>query len=105
MAMAEANIKFSKGFDSLVSAIDDNEEALKDLNSTSWLTQEALAEVGNAYEEMTGVNVSNDFIKEHLNEIKKLADGDISVLEELGEAAAKDFVAHLEIPDEDINAF
>lgn len=105
MAMAEANIKFSKGFDSLVSAIDDNEEALKDLNSTSWLTQEALAEVGNAYEEMTGVNVSNDFIKEHLNEIKKLADGDISVLEELGEAAARDFVAHLEIPDEDINAF
>lgn len=105
MAMAEANIKFSKGFDSLVSAIDDNEEALKDLNSTSWLTQEALAEVGNAYEEMTGVNVSNDFIKEHLSEIKKLADGDISVLEELGEAAAKDFVAHLEIPDEDIANF
>lgn len=105
MAMAEANIKFSKGFDSLVSAIDDNEDALKDLNSTSWLTQEALAEVGNAYEEMTGVNVSNDFIKEHLSEIKKLADGDISVLEELGEAAARDFVAHLEIPDEDITNF
>ena len=105
MAMAEANIKFSKGFDSLVSAIDDNEDALKDLNSTSWLTQEALAEVGNAYEEMTGVNVSNDFIKEHLSEIKKLADGDISVLEELGEAAARDFVVHLEIPDEDIANF
>lgn len=105
MAMTEANIKFSKGFDSLVSAIDDNEDALKDLNSTSWLTQEALAEVGNAYEEMTGVNVSNDFIKEHLSEIKKLADGDISVLEELGEAAARDFVAHLEIPEKDINAF
>ena len=105
MDMARANIKFSKGFDSLVSALDDNEDALKDLTSTSWLTQEALAEVGNAYEEMTGVNVSNDFIKEHLEEIKKLADGDISVIEELGEAAAHDYVAHLSIAEEDIKAF
>lgn len=105
MDMARANIKFSKGFDSLVSAIDDNEDALKDLTSTSWLTQEALSEVGNAYEEMTGVNVSNDFIKEHLEEIKKLADGDISVIEQLGEAAAHDYVAHLSIAEDDIKAF
>lgn len=105
LAMAKANIKFSKGFDSLVSAIDDNEEALKDLTSTSWLTQEALAEVGDAYEEMTGVHVSNDFIKDNLENIKKLADGDISVLEELGEAAARDYVAHLAIPQADIDNF
>ena len=105
MDMAKANIKFSKGFDSLVSALSDNEEVLKDLDSTSWETQKALASVGNAYEEMTGVKVSNDFIAEHLEEIKKLADGDMTVLDELGEAAARDYVAHLEIPDEDISKF
>ena len=105
MAMAKANIKFAEGFDTLVSALDDNEEALKDTTSTSWETQKALAEVGNAYEEMTGVNVSNNFISENLEDIKKLADGDMTVLEELGEAAAKDYVAHLEIPDEDISTF
>ena len=105
MDMAKANIKFSKGFDSLVSALSDNEEVLKDLDSTSWETQKALSAVGNAYEEMTGVKVSNDFIAEHLEEIKKLADGDMTVLDELGEAAARDYVAHLEIPDEDISKF
>lgn len=101
MQMVKANVKFSQGFDDLVSALDDNEDALKDLENRSWMTQESLAEVGNAIESMLGIEVSNSFVEEHLEEIKKLADGDISVLEELSEAAAIDYIVNLAIPQED----
>jgi hypothetical protein len=101
MQLAKANIKFSQGFDDLVSALDDNEDALKNVENRSWMTQEALAEVGNAIESMLGIEVSNSFVEKHLGEIKKLADGDMTVLEELSAAAAEDYILNLAIPDED----
>lgn len=51
---------------------------------------------------MFGVKVSDDFIREHLEDIRNLANGDVDALEELQAAMAKDFVVNLHLNDEDM---
>lgn len=41
--------------------------------------------------------MSNDFIRDHLEEIEELAEGDMSSLDELGQLAAKDYISNLKI--------
>lgn len=100
----ERHIQFSQGFDSLVETLDDYDDILSDANDNSWASAEALAAVGNSMEQLLGVPVSNTYVSDYLKEIKALAEGDMSALEELEVAAAKDYViSNLTIPEEDKN--
>lgn len=98
--MAVANAKFAKGVVSLNKALKDNLDILQKWNEESLDTWEAVAQVQTALEEAFGVKVSADYVKDNLEDIKKLADGDTSSLEALQQAAAKDFVLNLAISDD-----
>lgn len=99
-AVAVASFKFAKGVKSLGEALDDNEQLLKDWKNgltDSTEAYEAVAQVQEAVEEMFGIKVSKNFVKDHLEDLIKVANGDVKALKELEEAAAKDYVANLTI--------
>ena len=98
--MAVANAKFAKGVVSLNKALKDNLDILQEWNEESLDTWEAVAQVQTALEEAFGVKVSADYIKNNLKDIQALADGDTSSLENLQQAATKDFILNLAISDD-----
>ena len=50
---------------------------------------------------MFNIRVSEDFINKHFEQLRDLANGNVEALEELQDAAAKDYVAHLYINADD----
>jgi ribosome recycling factor len=48
-----------------------------------------------AVKDILGKDISEDFVRDHLKEIQKLASGDIKVLDDLQKAATKDFIVNL----------
>lgn len=97
--MAVANAKFAKGLVALNEVMTDSVDILDEWNERSLETWEAVGKIQEALEDTFGVKVSADYVKEHLNEIKQLATGDVSALEELQQAAAKDFIINLDISE------
>jgi hypothetical protein len=81
--MAVANAKFAKGLVDLNEIITDSIDILYEWNEGSLETWEAVGKIQKALEDAFGVKVSADYIKKNLNEIKQLAFGDVSALEEL----------------------
>lgn len=101
--MAVANAKFAKGVVSLTEVLNDSAGALTEWNEASLDTWEAVGKVQEALKGVFGVNVSADFVEKNLSKIKQLAAGNVSVLEELQQEAAKDFVINLDISQESKN--
>ena len=99
LQVAVSNIKFTRGVKNLKSALEDDIEVLTEWNEGAYETYEAASKVQQALEQMFGVKVSSNFVYEHLEKIKKAAEGDIEAIEELGILASKDFVANLIITD------
>lgn len=98
--VAVACYEFADGVEALADALDSNEQLLEDwANGLTSSTEayEAIGALQEAIEKMFGVRVSEDYIKEHLEDLKDLANGDVSALEELQQAAAEDYVANIEI--------
>lgn len=98
--MAVANAKFAKGVVYLNEVMEDSIDVLMEWNEESLDTWEAVAKVQDALEDVFGIKVSADYVEEHLEDIQKLAKGDVSELERLQQAAAKDFILNLAISDE-----
>ena len=98
---AKQQIIFARGVENLQKALDDNLEILEDWNENAFETHEAAAAVSSALEEMFGVRVSSDFVHQYLNDIKDAAEGDIEAIEKLSALAAKDYVTHMAISQED----
>ena len=99
-AAAVASFKFAKGVKDLGDALNKNEQLLKDWKNgltDSTEAYEAVAQVQEAVEKMFGIKVSKNFVKDHLEDLTKVANGDVEALKELEKAAAKDYVAHLTI--------
>lgn len=103
--LALKNIKLNKGLEDLGDQFEDNYKVLKDNNKLTPEYAESLEETQDALENILGVEPSDEFIQEHLEEIKRLAEGDISVLEGLRDAAAIEYVASLDPSglNEDLN--
>ena len=102
--VAVASFEFAEGVEELGEALDDNYELLHDWKkglTDSTEAYEAIGAVQDAIEKMFNIRVSEDFVKDHLEDLEKLANGDVSALESLQEAAAKDYVAHLTINADD----
>ena len=102
--MAVANAKFAQGVVQLNDVMKDSIDVLLDWNELSLDTWEAVGKVQEALENAFGVNVSAEFIHNNLEKIQQLANGDVSSLEELQEAAARDYVLNLEIADDAKNS-
>ena len=100
--LALENKKLNKGIQTLVDNWDDWEEALKD--STSPQYYEALTGIQNAMEDMFGIKPDMSFIQDNLEMIQQLAQGDITVLDDLQKAMVKDYITDIVINDEEAQA-
>lgn len=92
--VAMANVRMNKGLETLSKGFKDWNEVIEDgIKNGKELSpeyREAMTEIENALEDVFNVdNVPDDFVKGHLKEIEKLADGDISVLEGLQKELAQ----------------
>lgn len=102
-AAAVALTKFSKGVDNLHDALEDNLDVLKAWDEGSIELWESVAEVQAAIEDMFGVKVSANYVRENLAELMKLAEGDTAALQDLREEAAKDYIIGLGLDPEATN--
>ena len=96
--VAEKTILTQKGLDKLTDSFDDNYATLKKGDKTTLEYSEALGETKDAMADILNVSsedLSNDFVEKNLDDIKRLADGDLSALDDLREAAAQDYVIRL----------
>ena len=100
--LALENKKLNKGIQTLADNWDDWGEALKD--STSPKYYEALTGMQNAMEDMFGIKPDASFIEDNLKMIQQLAQGDITVLDDLQKAMAKDYITDIVINDEEAQA-
>ena len=97
--LAVANARMSKGLERLREDFEDNLKILKSLDRQSYEVIEAATETANALSDIFGVDVSSDFVLDHLNEIEKAVAGDVEEFKKLELLAAQDYVAHLAIDD------
>ena len=102
--IAVASFQFADGVEALGDALDSNYDLLQDWRkglTSSVDAYKAIGKVQDALEEMFNIRVSEDFINEHFEQLRDLANGNVEALEELQDAAAKDYVAHLYINADD----
>ena len=102
--VAAANISYAKGTENLQKALEDNLDILKEWDTEAPETAEAVTAVKKALEEMFGVEVDADFVHEHLEKIRKAAEGDIDAIEELSLLAAKDYTENLIFDETKLNS-
>lgn len=100
-AVALSIIKMNKAIESLSKNFETNRKIIEDGNEADYEYVKALAEVKEATEDILGTEVSNDFVKSHLNDIQDLVDGNVDALDRLRVEAAKDIVAHLTVDVDD----
>ena len=103
--LALRNIKLNKGLATLGENFEDWEKIIKNGNKDAIDYHETMSEMGAAMKDVLGMEVSNDFMEKHLEEIGDLAEGDTSKLNALRQAATEDFVANMTIiaPEDEIN--
>ena len=95
---AAKTIQTQKGLDKLSESFEDNYKILKSGNKTTLSYVQALTETKDALADVLNTsseNISNDFVESHLDEINQLANGDLSALDSLREAAAQDYVVKI----------
>lgn len=98
---AVANTKFVKGVDALTKVLEKNLETLIKWDEASLDTYEAADKVQTALEDVFGVRVSADFIKNNLSDIQRLAQGSTENIKELSRAAAIDFALNIDTMSEE----
>lgn len=95
---AAKTIQTQKGLDKLSESFEDNYKILKSGDKTTLSYVQALTETKDALADVLNTsseNISNDFVESHLNKINQLANGDLSALDSLREAAAQDYVVKI----------
>lgn len=91
-------IRTQKGLDSLSESFEENYDILKNGDATTLEYAEALTETKDAMADVLNVSsedLSNNFILDNLDEIKRLVDGDVEALDNLRVAAGQDYVLKL----------
>ena len=100
-AVALSIVKMNKAIEALSKNFETNRKIIEDGNEADYEYVKALAEVKEATEDILGTEVSNDFVKNHLEDIQDLVDGNVDALDRLRIEAAKDIVAHLTVDVDD----
>ena len=91
-------IRTQKGLDSLSESFEENYDILKNGDATTLEYAEALTETKDAMADVLNVSsedLSNNFILDNLDDIKRLVDGDVEALDNLRVAAGQDYVLSL----------
>ena len=96
-AVALSIVKMNKAIETLNKNFEENRKIIEDGNEADYEYVKALAEVKQATEDILGIEVSNNFVKENLEQIQQLVDGDVDALDRLRIAAAQDIVANLSV--------
>lgn len=91
------NLKLNKGLTTLADSWEDINEVLSYNKRGTIEYAEAIGQIKGAMEEAFGFVPSTDFIEGHLEEIQKLAEGDIDSLQDLQDELAEDYVANMTI--------
>ena len=98
--IAVQNLKVAKGLNKVQSVLKDNAKVLKEADENSMDYHEAIGQLSEALTETFGMKVSTKFIKENLDDIKKMADNDAEALQRVRNELNKDFIMNLNISDE-----
>ena len=91
LASAEAHVRWNKGAKDLAKALEENEDALDESNKGTIDYYEALGKVAKASEELFGLELSTDYVEEHLEDLKKAVEGDEEAIENLQKTMASDW--------------
>lgn len=104
-------IQTQKGLEKLGKEFEDNNEILRSGEKNTLEYAEAMAETKDALGDVLNVepgSLTNGFVEEHLDEIQRLAEGDISALDELRMAFGHDYLLNLNrtgnLTDEELQA-
>ena len=93
-------IQTQKGLEKLGKEFEKNGEILKEGEKNTLEYAEAMSETKDAVGDILNVdpgNLTNGFIEEHLDEIQRLAEGDLTALDELRMAFGHDYIAQLRL--------
>lgn len=94
--------KLNKGIDKLSGGIDEWSSVLEDSDEASQEYAEAMADMKDAMSDVLGVSdkfLTDDFITENLEDIKKAAEGDAEAIDRLAVAAARSIIVNMEFND------
>ena len=94
--IAKDNLKLQKTVDTLASDWKEYGNVLKSGDKTNIKYAQGMGKIRESVEDMFGTDISDDFIQEHLEDIQKLAEGDLTVFDELQKAAAEDILVDIQ---------
>ena len=94
--LALNNLKLQKGFEDLTKSWSKDISILQKANKNTLEYAETISKVQDALEKMFGARPSTDWVEGHLEQIDKIASGDIETLYELQDSLAKDYVLNME---------
>ena len=93
--IATANLKQSKTIETLASDYEEYGDILKKGDKSNIKYAEGMDKIRGSVEDLFGKQISDDFITEHLEDIEKLAKGDLTVFDELAKAATEDIIVDI----------
>ena len=94
------SFRLGKAFNEVESLINDNIDVLNEANEMSMDYHETLGKIQIALEDAFGVELSTDFVKENLEDIKAAVRGDEEALRRLRLEASKEMIVNLHLNSE-----
>lgn len=91
IAATTASIKWNDGVEKVSEALEKNKDNLSELNKGTWDYYESLGEVTKAASEMLGIEVSAEYVEEHLDDLQKATEGNEEAIRNLQKTAAVDW--------------
>lgn len=94
--------RMNKGIDALADGIEDWSDILENSNKASEEYADAMSDIKDAMSDVLGVSkdfVSDDFILQHMDDIKLAAEGDAEAIDRLAIAAATDILINIDFAD------
>jgi hypothetical protein len=92
--------KMNRGIDTLANGFEDWNSILKKSDKSSAEYSKALSGMKGALSDILGVEeeyISNDFVTDHMDDIKLAAEGNAEAIDRLAIAAGKDIIVNMEI--------
>lgn len=97
---AVAHYRLATNIKDLRDIMSENTEVLKDNTANSLEQADALGAIKEAADKTFGMDISGDFLLEHLELLEKAVNGDIEAFKEFNKLLAQDFVESLVIEDQ-----
>ena len=93
--VAVANVRLAKGLNSIQEIFKDNANVLEEADESSLDYHEAIGQLADAMEATFGMEVDASFVKDNLEQIQKMAEGDVEALQLVRNELNKDYIMNL----------